>query len=76
MPTITGPVRGQTEAPGPLLPESSEAIWSIAVLAVPVLVIGLIAWFIYRYIRDTRRTADQAMRAVSDVRTEMRATEH
>jgi len=63
----------QTDAPQPLLPDTSAVIWpNVALLVLFVAAVGLLAWRAWVYLRDTRRTADQALKAVTELHQDRR----
>ena len=69
---FVGFVLAQTEAPEPLLPDDNNDLWlGIGVLTVIVLLVAVAVWLIWRYVRETRRTADRAMDAVIDLRSQI-----
>ncbi len=58
----------QTDAPEPLLPETSVPIWSnIALLVVVLTAMAVVAWRAWKYLLDTRRTADEALEAATQM---------
>lgn len=64
----------QVDVPEPLLPDEGGAIiWpNVLLLVVVVAVAALVAWRLWAYVRDTRRTADEALEGVAELRGETR----
>jgi len=77
---LTGVVIAQaTEAPNPILPGSSQAVWGAVSFLLPVLIVVVMMVMIARYFGRLRRsTEDAAMRAgaaerqLAALRTEVR----
>lgn len=76
----TGVVIAQaTEAPNPILPGSSEAVWGALSFLLPLLIVVIMIVTIARYFGRLRRSAEEAAvragaaeRQVAALRTELR----
>lgn len=60
----------QADAPEPLLSDESGPIWSnILLLLVVLMVVAVVAWRVWRYVRGTRHLVDEALDAVTELRS-------